>query len=353
MSFMASIAGPVLGAAVGGIMGNRSAKYGAGAQRYATDQQMRPYNLKEPYYEDLFADAQAAMNAARASGAYAGPTYAGLTDTQREGITGMSGFGRNAMGIGNNLMDLGGAFAQNTQDLYNRASGNTLNDAVNYATSSPQAQSMIEAAMRDSTRQLQEQTLPGIGMGASATGNTNASRAGVADAIAQRSYNDRRADVASDIGRSLTNQYMTSSQNDFNNMMRANQGLSDVFGMGTRMVPAGAEALTSSGGMLQMDQQGQLDADRAAFERQRDFDMAQLSNFNSLLGGLPSTGNVQPITANPYTASLSGMMMGAGFGGNIMDYFNRPAAPSPSTANRGTSYISAPAYQGFGFTAGR
>ena len=35
-------------------------------------------------------------------------------------------------------------------------------------------------------------------------------------------------------------------------------------------------------------------------------------------------------TANPYTAALSGAMMGAGFGGNMMDYFSQNQA-SPAT----------------------
>lgn len=320
------IAAAVAPAVIGGIMGNKAAKHQAGADRYAVDQQMRPYNLKEPYYQQLFKGAQGALDASLATGAYTGPTFAGLNDTQLSGISGMTGFGNTAMGYGNNFMNMGSSYGQNMQDLYNRASGNSLDAAVNYATNSPQAQAMVDAAMRDSTRQLQEQTLPGIGIGASATNNTNSSRAGVADAIAQRAYNDRRADVASDVGRNLTNQFLTSNQNDFGMAMRANQGLADVFGMGTRLVPAGAEALAKAGGMLQMNEQGQLDADRDEFERLRDFEMQQYSGMNSLLGGVPQVGQVRPSTANPYTAALSGAMMGAGFGGNLYDYFNQPKA---------------------------
>ena len=91
--------------------------------------------------------------------------------------------------------------------------------------------------MRDSTRRLEEQTLPGIDRSASATGNTRSSRAGVAEALAQRAYDDRRADVAAGVGRDLTNQFLRSEQTDFNNMMRANQGLRDVFGAGVRPWP--------------------------------------------------------------------------------------------------------------------
>ena len=87
---------------------------------------------------------------------------------QMRGITGMGAFGDRALGLGSSFMDTGQGFAQNAQNIFDRAGGRTLDDAVNYAASSPQAQSLIEAAMRDSTRRLEEQTLPGIDRAASA-----------------------------------------------------------------------------------------------------------------------------------------------------------------------------------------
>ena len=65
-----------------------------------------------------------------------------------------------------------GTFAQNAQDISGRTQGLTLNDAVNYTTSSPRAQAMVDAARRDSTCWLNEQNLPGIGLDVSASGNT-------------------------------------------------------------------------------------------------------------------------------------------------------------------------------------
>lgn len=327
-----AIVGNVAGAAVGGMFGNKAAKYQAGADRYATDAQMAPFRLKEPFLRELYGGAQGALNDALATGAFTGSTYAGLDPMQMRGITGMGAFGDRALGLGSSFMDTGQGFAQNAQNIFDRAGGRTLDDAVSYAASSPQAQSLIEAAMRDSTRRLDEQTLPGIDRVASASNNTNSSRAGVAEALAQRAYDDRRADVAAGVGRDLTNQFLRSEQTDFNNMMRANQGLRDVFGAGTALSQGGGKALTSAGGMLQTDAQAQLDAEREAFQRQRDFAMGQYGNFNSILGNMPNVGQVRPSTANPYTAALSGAMMGAGFGGNIYDYFSRnrqPAAAAP------------------------
>lgn len=328
MSF-AAFAGPVAGALVGGMMGNRAAKYATNANRFAVEQQMRPFNLMEPYLRNLYSGSQGALSDALATGAYSDPTFARLDPMQQEAIAGLGGFGRGAMTTGQNLMNIGAGFGQNAADIYNRASGRTIDDAVNYATSSPLAQSLIDAAMRDSTRRLNEQTLPGIDRMASATGNTRSSRAGVAEALAQRSYDDRRADVGARIGRDLTQDFLRSESSDLRNMMSANRGLGTAFGVGTRLTPAGAEALSRAGGMLQTDAQGQLDANREAFQRQRDFALGQYGSFGNILRGMPSQGQRVPVnTANPYTAALSGGMMGAGFGGNIYDYFNRNRAPT-------------------------
>ena len=88
--------------------------------------------------------------------------------------------------------------------------------------------------------------------------------------------------------------------------------------------------LTGAGGAFQTDRQGQLDADRDLFDRQRDFAMNQYQGFNNLLGGLPNVGQVTPVTANPYTAALSGAMMGFGAGGNIADLFKQQQPPTPT-----------------------
>ena len=328
MSVFGQIAAAAIPAVIGGVMGRGAAKYGANANRYAVDQQMRPYNLKEPYYERLYSGAEGALNNALATGAFTGPTYASLDPMQREAIAGLGGFGRSAMGFGTGFMNAGSGFADNQAALYDRAGGRTLDDAVAYATSSPQAQSLIDAAMLDSRRRLNEQTLPGIGLAASGTGNANNTRRFMNEAIAQRGFDDRRAKVATDVYSNLANQYLRSEQNDFNNLMRANAGLRDVFGTGANLASTGANALSTAGGMLQTDSQGQLDADREAFQRQRDFAMGQFGNMNAILGGLPTVGQVQPNTANPYTAALSGAMMGAGFGGNMYDYFNRNRQPT-------------------------
>ena len=318
---------------IGGYFGNKAAKTQAGADRYAVDQQMRPYNLKEPYYSSLYSNAQDALDNALATGAYTGNTYASMDPRAAAGYNYLADFGTGQMGAAANFMNQGQGFGSNFQNIFNRASGPTLDNAIGYATSSPQAQSMIDAAMRDSDRRLNEQTLPGIGLSASATNNTRGSRNAVAQAIAQRGAEDRRADVASDVYKNLTNQYLRSNTQDISNMMRANEGLKNTYGIGFGMGSNIGNMLAKSGAAFQTDAQGQLDANRDRFERERDFAMGQYSNFNSLLGGLPSVGPVRPSTANPYTATLSGAMMGFGVGNNLYDMFKqRPDTTTTSSA---------------------
>ena len=63
----------------------------------------------------------------------------------------------------------GAGFGSNYGDLYNQAmGGNAMQNAIDYATANRGG--LVDAALRDSTRQLTEQTLPGINRAASATG---------------------------------------------------------------------------------------------------------------------------------------------------------------------------------------
>ena len=343
--------GQILGAVIGGMATKKAAKTQAAAERYAADKSAEGFTLAKPYISAMYEQGQDALNDSLAQGAYTGQTYAGLNPTQMQGINYLTGFGQNAIGQGANLMNQGGAFGSNFQDIYNRASGPTLDNAIGYATSSPQAQSMIDAAMRDSRRRLEEQTMPGIGMSASGSGNANSSRAGVAEALAQRAFDDREADVRAGVFNDLTNQYLRSNTQDLQNMTSANEGLKNTYGIGFGMGPQVANMLTKAGGALQSDSQNQMNDNMNSFERQRDFALDQVAKFNAgILNNAPQTANYQPITTNPTMAGLGGAMAGFGFGGQLGDLFKRTPTATTGGYLPGSQYINAPAYQGFGFT---
>ena len=107
-------------------------------------------------------------------------------------------------------MDAASGFGQNYADLYNRASQDMLGNATQYARDN--VEPLLTSAMRDSRRQLEEQQLPGVARAASASGNTNSSRAGVREAILERGYADRESDMRANLMDRLTDRSMRHSR---------------------------------------------------------------------------------------------------------------------------------------------
>lgn len=314
--------GQIAGAVIGGMMNKSAAKKNAAAQDAATQAQMAGFNLAKPYLEYGYKGGQAGLDYSLDKGAYSGDTYANMNDMSTAGYNYMNNFGMGQMNNAQNFMNQGSQFANNYSDLYGRAGQDAIGDATNYAinNSSP----LVQAAMRDSTRQLNEQTLPGINMAASGSGNVNSSRAGVADAVARRSYDDRMADVTSNIQDNLASRYLTQNQNQFANQMNANQALANTYNQGFGMGGNIANMMTGAGNAFQTDAQNQINADKAQFEDDRDFQLNQYNKFMSgIMGNAPtnSSQNVKPNLYNPNMSGLMGAVQGFGMGGKIANAF--------------------------------
>ena len=315
--------GQIAGAVVGGYMANQAAKKQAGAIDAANRMSNMGYLDAQPYIQFGYSGGKGALQDVLNTGAYTGPTYAGLNAMQTGALNNQFGFGGNAFGMGQNLAQTGAGFGSNYNDLYNQAmGGQALDNAINYATANRGG--LVDAALRDSTRQLTQQTLPGINRAASATGNTNSSRAGIADAMAMRDYQDRAADVSSDITNQLVNQSLTQQQRDFANAMNANRGLSSAFTTGLSSGFKGLGQQLAAGGAFQQDLQNQYNTQQSDFQRQRDFELDQYSKFMSgILGRAPMSGkNYQANTVDPTAAALSGAIGGFGVGGQLANAFS-------------------------------
>lgn len=355
---MGSVAASIGGSLVSGYFANKAAKKQAGAIDRANQMNNMGYTDARPFINAGYQGGQDALNKMLSMGAYQGPTYAGLNDMQTTGLDNQFNFGNTTFGYGQNLADQASGFASNYGNLYDQAmGGGAMDNALAYADANTGA--LTDAALRDSTRLLTEQTLPGINKAASGTGNVNSSRAGVADAIAMRDYSDRAADTAAGIRSGLIDQSLAQQQRDFGNAMAANQGLAGAFGTGVNTANTGLANMINAGAGYQKDAQQQLNADKAAFEANRDFDMNAYQQYMSgILGRAPmSPAGYQANTVDPTSATISGMVTGAGIGNNLYNYFNQPtnnAMPMPTANPYGsTSYINAPAYQGFGYMSGR
>jgi len=259
------------------------------------------------------------------AGFYTGATYAGLNPLQEQAARDLTAFGMANAGEGQRLMDQSKGFGQNYADIFNRASTGGMSAAQDYALNN--SDPLVQAAMRDSTRQLQEQTLPGINRQASMSGNVNSSRAGVADALAQRSYDDRMADVRANVQDQLMARSLSQFNSDLRNQQAANDALKTTYGVGFNMTPAALGMIGRGEGVLQADQQMELDAAR----------QAAANMYNPMMGG------------------LMGAMQGFGAGGKLADsgfsfgnLFSSPTVAPVSNSGFGgfDSYGNANVYNG-------
>ena len=315
------------GAIIGGAMGLLGANKQAKAQDAATAAQMAAFNQYKPYVDANLAGSQAALGGVLNTGAYTGQTYAGPNQFQTGTANTMGGYGTSMMDSGFNMMGANNQFGQNAQDLYGQyqnmaksAQADRLGTAINYAANNSDA--LVNAAMRDDTRNFKENTLTGINLNASGTGNMNSSRAGVADAIATRAYNDRKADVTAGIQSQLIDRSLNQQAQQFadqgtalNSAGSANSSIMNAYTTGLNTLGEGANFGMNAGNSLQGYDQAALDAQRADFERMRDFELQQRMQYQQgILGSAPtSVGTIKPTTADPFTGAMGGAMSGFGF----------------------------------------
>ena len=328
------------GAIIGGAMGLMGANKQARAQDRANEANMASFNQYKPYVDANLAGASGALDGVLTTGAYTGPTYAGpnafLTGTANT----MGNIGGNMITAGNNTMSNTNSFGSNANNLYSQFQGlsnaarqDRLANATNYAANN--SDSLVRTAMRDDYRNLMENTLTNNNLTASGTGNMNSSRAGVVDAVAQRAYQDRQADVTAQIQNDLIDRSLTQQAQQFsdqssalNSAGNANNQVMSAYNTGMNTLGQGANFGMNAGNALQGYDQARLNDARARFEDARDFELNQRMNYQSgILGRAPSTNNTaQANRVDPMQNAIGGAMAGFGFqqdyGQQISDGFN-------------------------------
>ena len=424
-----------IGAIIGGGLSLIGANQQRKAQDKQNEAMMAGFNQYEPYVDSMLEGSQGALNNQLNAGYYGGPTYAGPNELMTGTATDMGRYGTGMMDAGFGMMDQNGNFGANAQDLYAGAvanAGNISNYAGNFndiyngqqgvaanqgniaaemrgtagnfgdlasrnqgvtdqfqsyadkaqntdylananAYASANSQPLVDAALRDDRRNLEENTLTGIDMSASGSGNMNSSRAGIAEAVANRGYDDRAADVRaqinsdlrqdslaqantqfaqgntalSNVGASIAgtgNQYgngvnvlnsasgalgnqgtalnaagsaATGGMNTYSNANNAlsaagdfNSQISGAYNTGMNTAQTGGSMAMNAGGILNGYDQSQMDADRAQFEGNRDYASNVYGNYNSgILGRAPDSS--QNVGVN----NVSGV--GAAMGGAL------------------------------------
>ena len=320
---------------VGAGVGLYSANKKSNAANAANTANMAGYNQYKPYVDNALRGGEAANNDRLAAGYYQGPTYAGPNSYQTNAAT---GYGDRSMGIMNRGFDMANTnagFGANSRGLYDQYQGmadsasaqGRMDTANEYAMDNMNP--LVNAAMRNDQRNLQENTLTGIDMAASGSGNTNSSRAGVAEAVANRAYGDRRADVSSQVIDSLRSQSLTQQQQAFsdrgnalNNAGVANSAIQGAYNSGMNTGRTGYGMGMEAGGALQGYDQGRMDNDRANFEGNRDFASGVYADYKNgmLTQNGPQTSNkYQANYVDPKGAAISGGKMGYGFAQDFGD----------------------------------
>lgn len=315
------------GALIGAGASLLGSKMQSKSQDKANAANMASFNQYKPYVDANLQGSQGALDGVLNTGAYQGQTYAAPNQFQTGTANTMGGYGTNMMNSGNAMMGNTAGFGNNANSLYGQYQGmseaaqqDRLGNAMNYASAN--SGGLVDAAMRDDRRNLQENTLTGIDMAAMGSGNMNSSRAGVAEAVANRAYDDRRADVATNIQNNLIDRSLNQQAQQFADQGsalqgagQANQSIQSAYGVGMDTLGQGANFGMNAGNSLQGYNQANLNDQRQRFEDQRDFELNQRKNYQSgILGKAPDTSNeTQANLNNPYAAALGGGMAGFGF----------------------------------------
>ena len=316
----AMIGSAVIGGATSAYGANKAAKEQSKANRLNRE----TYEMYKPYVQGSLSDAQSYLDSVIGQGAYTGQTLAGTNPFQTLGNQFIGGAGAGLGAGALNLAQSGMGFGQNYQDLYNQAGEDRLQTAMDFATNN--SAPLVQSAMRNEYRNLTENTLPQMNRAASGSGNINSSRAGVAEALANRAFDDRSADVTANINQQLMNQSLDAQNRQFADQMAANRGLSGAFSTGVNAIGTAGDFMTGAGRNLRGFDQEMLNDLRRRYEDSRDFNLNQQYRFNNqMLANAPQSQSVgyQPNYNSPFAAGLGGMMQGAGYGMDLANLYGQ------------------------------
>jgi hypothetical protein len=294
------------------------------------------FNVVKPGLQQATSQGMQLADEFFANPAFSGQRVAALNPFQANSANMLGGFAdrftpmaqNSAARLGLSNINAGMGFGNNAQGIFNQFSGDPtqqiLANAGQYANN-PFIDSLISASSRDVVRDLYENQLPGVGLRASGSGNTNSTRAGVESAILQRGAADRLADMSGQIRSQFFGKGLDMSQNQYNqnlsNMLQANQGLMqagqfgmDALGNAQNLATTGFGQSQAAGGLFQAQNQAELDAQRSQFDEglaNRLAVLAQLTGTAQAGQGFKSVAGVTPGATTPSIASQLAGFAGA------------------------------------------
>lgn len=310
-----------------------------------TESKDTPWGPQGAALENAFTSATSIFKEKQGTPWYTGDLHAGLNPLTQQGLEGVGtyagGAGASAAGAvagSANPMMGGGALAMDAYgNLINQANtdptaGNIAN-AGKYADN-PYMDQMIAGASRDINRNLTENVLPSIDRDATATGNINSTRSGVAEGIATRGANDAIGDISAAMrggaykdGLGLAESARTANMGAG---ATAASGFGNLYGQGLQgsaqgmdMTYRNLDAMVKSGQISQADAQSQLDAELMRWTQGDSRDMDLLSKYYGVIGSSDWGGTTNTKTKTPGPGLLQiaagGLATYAGAGGKFSD----------------------------------
>lgn len=308
-----------------------------------------PSSFQAPYLNDAFGAAKDIYASSKTTPYYQGKTYAGMSAEAQDTLSKLkayaSGQGLNtATTLGNlgSQMAGYGAKAGSTLDQFATMAGQDPTEAnIAAATAyanNPAISGMIDANARDVTRNLSENVLPGIDRAASASGNINSSRAGVASGVAQRGAADRIGDISAQIRGDAYDRGLSLAQGDRSmNLSAMGQAASsygnlasfgvDALGKSNAAAYGAYDAISGANQADQADRQGQLTADFSKWQGEDTRATDLLDRYAKLVAGNQwgQSGTSSGTSKSTQSQSILGQLAGlAATGASIYTGLSAP-----------------------------
>lgn len=339
---------------LGGIMG---AKSSAKSAEKAAEAAKAPWKGAQPYVLDGFGKAQDALNSALDMGQFKGPYTADMNPWQTQGLNTAATFAQNqgtqgantVFGAGMDNIGQASAFGNNAASMFAQAGQDPTQQIManaNQYANNPYLNTQIDAMSSDVVRNLNENGLTSLDLGAAGSGNMNSSRTGVAQGIMQRGAAEEIANISANMRGQAYNNGLNMAQNQYNTgltqqmnangqLLQAGQFGADQIGNGLTLGYGAGNTMAQAGAAFQAQNQAQIDGQRAQFNDQKTGDMSLLSQYLGMIQGYQG-GTVQAAsTPSALTSGIQGALGGLSAYGQ---WNKSPSAPSAIPSTVGSTY---------------
>jgi hypothetical protein len=309
-----------------------------GAQKTTTTS--KPWDPQAQQLQHIFDSAQSIFDSKVGTPWYEGPLSARLDPLTEQGIGAIGDY------VGGTGAEYAGAMGGSANDLLSGSAAQFLksigafgdmasadptqaniNAAGAYADN-PYLQGQIDAVGRDIRRNLTENVMPSIDRAATATGNINSSRAGVAEGIAARGAEEAMADAAANMRGDAWARGLGLAESARGTNLGAMGMIPGMYGSGigmgyeglmgsNAMTMGNLNAMIQAGQIKEQDLQDYYDSELARWMGNDTRDMNLLNQYYGIVGS-NNWGGTQTQKTSGGGPGLLGGLLGAGMAAGAM-----------------------------------